>query len=195
MVILNCVTMSLIKSFADDRPAGKRCRGCALEQLSVDEAPPSSAIPARGIDCCCKFNASADHPLSMSLQIRSYITKEGRRKTRQEVLLICFICFWRDRLGICGATLENVAFLCKPDRVNYFIYRDRAYVVSQVLCHDSMRTWEARVLQLSADFGERLKVAFPVSTRWLVHGRCEAALEGVFRGWMSPGKSMCCASL
>src|SRR6266498_976454 len=53
------------------------------------------------------------------------IEKEGRRKTKEEILselkqIPHGVIGW----GYVDASPENVAYLCQPHRVNYFIYRD-----------------------------------------------------------------------
>jgi hypothetical protein len=91
------------------------------------------------------------------------IEKEGRRKTNEEVLrelehIPRGVIGW----GYVEATPENVAFLCQPHRVNYFVYRDpRDMLVSQVFFASDMHEEHAMhdYYKSLPDFGERLKVA------------------------------------
>jgi sulfotransferase 6B1 len=91
------------------------------------------------------------------------IEKEGRRKTNKEVLreleqIPKGVIGW----GYVEATPENVAFLCQPHRINYFIYRDpRDMLVSQVFFASDMHEEHGmhQFYKSLPDFGERLKVA------------------------------------
>lgn len=91
------------------------------------------------------------------------IVKQGRRKTIEEVLadlrrLPSSVIGW----GYVEAAPENVAFLCQPERVNYFIYRDpRDMLVSQVFFATDMNEEHGmhEFYKSLPDFGERLKVA------------------------------------
>jgi sulfotransferase 6B1 len=91
------------------------------------------------------------------------IEKDGRRKTEQEVFkelkqIPQGVIGW----GYVEASPENVAFLCQPHRVNYFIYRDpRDMLVSQVFFATDMNEDHGmhEFYKSLPDFGERLKVA------------------------------------
>jgi hypothetical protein len=91
------------------------------------------------------------------------IEKEGRRKTEAEILnelkrIPRGVIGW----GYVEASPENISFLCKPDRVNYFIYRDpRDMLVSQVFFATDMNEEHGmhEYYKSLPDFGERLKVA------------------------------------
>ncbi len=64
--------------------------------------------------------------------------------------------------GYVEASPENIAFLCQPHRVNYFIYRDpRDMLVSQVFFATDMHEEHGmhQFYKSLPDFGERLKVA------------------------------------
>lgn len=64
--------------------------------------------------------------------------------------------------GYLDATTENTAFLCQPNRVNYFIYRDpRDLLVSQVYFATHMREAHGMHVyyQSLPDFSARLKAA------------------------------------
>jgi hypothetical protein len=91
------------------------------------------------------------------------IEKSGRRKTEVEILnelkrIPRSVIGW----GYVEASPENISFLCKPDRVNYFIYRDpRDMLVSQVFFATDMNEEHGmhEYYKSLPDFGERLKVA------------------------------------
>ena len=91
------------------------------------------------------------------------IEKKGRRKKKEEILgelksIPRGVIGW----GYVEASRENVAFLCQPHRVNYFIYRDpRDMLVSQVFFATDMDEEHGMHTYYTSlpDFGERLKVA------------------------------------
>ncbi len=91
------------------------------------------------------------------------IEKAGRRSANQEVVnelkrIPRGVIGW----GYVEASPENIAFLCQPHRVNYFIYRDpRDMLVSQVFFATDMHEEHGmhRFYKSLPDFGERLKVA------------------------------------
>jgi len=91
------------------------------------------------------------------------IEKEGRRKTEAEILKeLKRIPQGAIGWGYVEASPENISFLCKPDRVNYFIYRDpRDMLVSQVFFATDMNEEHGmhEYYKSLPDFGERLKVA------------------------------------
>jgi sulfotransferase 6B1 len=91
------------------------------------------------------------------------IEKAGRRKSNEEILSD----LKRVPRGVIGwgyvePTAENIAFLCQPNRVNYFIYRDpRDLLVSQVFFATDMHEEHGmhEFYKSLPDLGERLKVA------------------------------------
>lgn len=91
------------------------------------------------------------------------IEKEGRRRTNEEILhdlqrIPQGVIGW----GYVEPSSENVAFLCQPHRVNYFIYRDpRDMLVSQIFFATDMHEDHGMhaFYKSLPDFGERLKVA------------------------------------
>lgn len=91
------------------------------------------------------------------------IEKEGRRRTNEEILhdlqrIPQGVIGW----GYVEPSPENVAFLCQPHRVNYFIYRDpRDMLVSQIFFATDMHEDHGMhaFYKSLPDFGERLKVA------------------------------------
>jgi len=91
------------------------------------------------------------------------ITKAGSRRPQEDILddlrrLPQGVIGW----GYVEATPENVVLLCRPDRVNYFIFRDpRDMLVSQVYFATEMHEEHGMhaYYQGLPDFGERLKVS------------------------------------
>ena len=91
------------------------------------------------------------------------IEKAGRRKSNDEILndlkrVPRGVIGW----GYVEATPENIAYLCQPNRVNYFIYRDpRDMLVSQVFFATDMHEEHGmhEFYKSLPDLGERLKVA------------------------------------
>lgn len=91
------------------------------------------------------------------------ITKDGKRKTEADVLkelksIPRGVIGW----GYVEPSPQNVSFLCGPDRVNYFIYRDpRDLLVSQVFFATDMNEEHGmhEYYKSLPDFGQRLKVA------------------------------------
>jgi len=93
--------------------------------------------------------------------------------------------------GYVEASPENVAVLCQPGRVNYFIYRDpRDLLVSQVFfatdMHDEHGMHE--FYKSLPDFGERLKVAITgIDRDGLKMVSVKGRYEGVFEWLEQPG--------
>jgi hypothetical protein len=91
------------------------------------------------------------------------IRKEGERRSINDVAVDLRsvprgVIGW----GYVEASPENVAILCQPNRVNYFIYRDpRDMLVSQVFFATDMHEEHGMhaFYKSLPDFGERLKVA------------------------------------
>lgn len=123
------------------------------------------------------------------------IEKEGRRKKKEEILnelkqIPRGVIGW----GYVEASPENVAFLCQPDRVNYFIYRDpRDMLVSQVYFATDMHEEHGmhEYYNLLPGFGERLKVAITGIDRDGLHMvSVRQRYEGVFQ-WLEQKNVMC----
>ena len=123
------------------------------------------------------------------------IRPDGGRWTADDILA----ALKRIKSGVIGwgyldATSENTAFLCQPDRVNYFIYRDpRDLLVSQVYFATEMREEHGMhaYYQSLPDFSARLKAAI---TGVNVEGaHMVSVLEryaGVFK-WLDQPSVMC----
>ena len=123
------------------------------------------------------------------------ITKDGRRKTKEEILgelkrVPRGVIGW----GYVEASPENVAFLCQPNRVNYFIYRDpRDLLISQVFFATDMQEEHGMhaFYKSLPDFDERLKVAITgIDRDGLYMVNVKKRYEGVFQ-WLEQNYVMC----
>ncbi|HTP00373.1 MAG TPA: hypothetical protein VMJ64_03300, partial [Anaerolineales bacterium] len=119
---------------------GKRLQAMwRWKRLSFGEAPAifGNSKPKSGSHLLLQVLAGFTHIMPYAYvaadPVRT-ITKDGRRKSNQEVLgelesIPEGVIGW----GYVEASPENTVFLCKPERVNYFVYRDpRDMLVSQV---------------------------------------------------------------
>jgi hypothetical protein len=90
------------------------------------------------------------------------ITKNGRRKTKEEILgelkhIPNGVIGW----GYVEPSAENVSFLCQSHRVNYFIYRDpRDMLISQIFFATDMHEEHGMHTFYNSlpDFGEGYKI-------------------------------------
>src|SRR5215470_12091262 len=113
------------------RPAGKTAQAILRwRRLSFQEAPPmfGNSKPKSGSHLLLQilngFTQIMPYKYVEAEPVRT-ITKEGRRKTEEEVLEE----LERSPRGVIGwgyvePSPKNVEFLCNTYRVNYFIYRD-----------------------------------------------------------------------
>jgi hypothetical protein len=138
------------------------------KRLSFDQAPPifGNSKPKSGSHLLLQilngFTQIMPYKYVAADPVRT-ITKKGRRKSDEEVLnelkhIPGGVIGW----GYVEATPQNIAFLCQPHRVNYFIYRDpRDMLVSQVFFATDMNEEHGMhdFYKSLPDFGERLKVA------------------------------------
>ena len=96
--------------------------------------------------------------------------------------------------GYVEASPENLAVLCQPGRVNYFIYRDpRDMLISQVYFASDMREEHGMhaFYKSLPDFGERLKVAITgIDRDGLRMVSVKQRYEGVFQ-WLEQLGVMC----
>ena len=138
------------------------------KRFSFDEAPPifGNSKPKSGSHLLLQilngFTRIMPYKYVEADPLRT-IEKNGRRKTEQEVLdgltqIPKGVIGW----GYVEASPQNVAFLCQPHRVNYFIYRDpRDMLVSQVFFATDMNEEHGmhEYYKSLPDVGARLKVA------------------------------------
>ena len=96
--------------------------------------------------------------------------------------------------GYLDATPENLIFLCQPERVNYFIYRDpRDMLVSHVFYASDMHEGHGlhEYYQTLSDFDERLKVAITgIDRDGLFMVNVQKRYEGVFQ-WLDQASVQC----
>ena len=183
------------------RPAGKSLQAMARwKRLSFDEAPPvfGNSKPKSGSHLLLQI-------LNGFTQIMPYryvdadpvrtIEKDGGRRTVDDVLADLKavprgVIGW----GYVEATPENIAFLCRPERVNYFIYRDpRDMLVSQVFFATDMHEEHGmhEYYQSLPDFGERLKAAITgIDRDGLYMVSVKQRYEGVFQ-WLEQKHVLC----
>src|SRR5215208_6279980 len=150
------------------RPAGKTAQAIARwKRLSFD-APPmfGNSKPKSGshllLQILSGFTQIMPYKYVAADPVRT-IEKGRRRKTEEKVVaelkrIPDGVIGW----GYVEASPENVAFLCQPQRVNYFIYRDpRDVLISQVFFATDMNEEHGMhaFYRSLPGFGERLKVA------------------------------------
>jgi sulfotransferase 6B1 len=138
------------------------------KRLSFNDAPPlfGNSKPKSGSHLLLQllngFTQIMPYKYVEADPVRT-IEKAGRRKSDEEVLgelkrVPRAVIGW----GYVEATPKNIAFLCQPHRVNYFIYRDpRDMLISQVFFATDMHEEHGmhEFYKSLPDVGERLKVA------------------------------------
>ena len=138
------------------------------KRLSFGDAPPifGNAKPKSGSHLLLQilngFTQLMPYAYVEADPIRT-ITHSGRRREQSEIMAD----LGRVPRGVIGwgylePSAANVEFLCRPGRVNYFIYRDpRDLPVSQVYFATDMQEEHGMHAHYKSlpDFGERLKVA------------------------------------
>ena len=183
------------------RPAGKTLQAIIRwRRFGFGEAPPifGNAKPKSGSHLLLQILDGLTRIMPYAYvaaePVRT-IAREGRRKTEEEILaelngIPRGVIGW----GYVEATPENVAFLCQPDRVNYFIYRDpRDMLVSQVFFATDMHEEHGMhaYYQSLPDFRERLKVAITgIDREGLKMVSVKQRYEGVFE-WLEQPSVMC----
>lgn len=183
------------------RPAGKTLQAMARwKRISFNDAPPifGNSKPKSGSHLLLQilngFTQIMPYKYVAADPIRT-IEKEGRRKAKEEILgelksIPRGVIGW----GYVEATEENVAFLCQPGRVNYFMYRDpRDMLVSQVFFATDMHEEHGMHDYYNSlpDFGERLKVAITGIDRDELHMvSVKQRYDGVFQ-WLEQKNVMC----
>jgi hypothetical protein len=170
------------------------------KRLSFDEAPPifGNSKPKSGSHLLLQvlngFTRIMPYRYVDADPVRT-IRRDGGRRTEDEVLTDLKavppgVIGW----GYVEATPENVAFLCRPERANYFIYRDpRDMLVSQVFFATDMHEEHGmhEYYRSLPDFGERLKTAITGIDRDGLHMvSVKQRYEGVFQ-WLQQKHVMC----
>lgn len=183
------------------RPAGKTLQAAARwKRLSFNNAPPifGNSKPKSGSHLLLQilngFTQIMPYRYVEADPIRT-IEKQGRRKNKEEILnelkrIPQGVIGW----GYVEASAENVAFLCQPNRVNYFIHRDpRDMLVSQVFFATNMHEEHGMHEYYNSlpDFGERLKVAITgIDRDGLYMVSVKQRYEGVSQ-WLEQENVMC----
>ena len=183
------------------RPVGKTAQAVLRwKRFSFDEAPPifGNSKPKSGSHLLLQI-------LNGLTRIMPYryvdadpvrtIKKDGGRRTDSEVIenLRCIpevVIGW----GYIEANPVNVQYLCQPDRVNYFIFRDpRDMLVSQVFFATDMHEEHGMHAYYNSlpDIGARLKVAITgIDRDGLYMVNVKQRYEGVFQ-WLEQKNVMC----
>ena len=183
------------------RPAGKTALAILRwKRFSFNNAPPifGNSKPKSGSHLLLQVLAGlckvAPYKYTAAEPVRT-IEKEGKRKGKDEILrelkhIPQGVIGW----GYVEATPENVAFLCQPGRVNYFVYRDpRDLLVSQVFFATNMYEDHGMhgFYKSLPDVGARLKVAITgINQNGLHMVSVKQRYEGVFQ-WLEQKQVMC----
>jgi hypothetical protein len=183
------------------RPAGKTLQAMMRwKRLSFHDSPPifGNSKPKSGSHLLLQVLAGmcqiAPYKYVEAEPVRT-LTKEGIRKTKEELLrelkrIPRGVIGW----GYVEASPENVAFLCQPGRVNYFVYRDpRDLLVSQVFFATDMYEDHGMHAYYNSlpDFDERLKVAIRgIERDGLRMVSVKQRYEGVFQ-WLEQRNVLC----
>lgn len=183
------------------RPAGKTLEAVARwKRLSFAEAPPifGNAKPKSGSHLLLQvlggFCRVAPYAYVRAEPVRT-VKKDGGRRAEGEILAD----LGHIRRGVVGwgylePTPANLAFLCRPGRVNYFIYRDpRDMLVSQVFFATDMHEEHGmhEYYKSLPDFDARLKVAITgIDRDGLYMVGVKQRYESVF-GWLERKDVMC----
>jgi sulfotransferase 6B1 len=183
------------------RPSAKYIQAALRwKRLTFNESPPifANAKPKSGshllLQIMSGFCQIAPYAYVATDPIRT-IRANGGRRTVDRILadlrgVPTGVISW----GYVDATPENVAFLCQPERVNYFIYRDpRDMLVSHVFFATDMHEGHGMhaYYQSLPDFNERLKVAITgINQEGLHMVSVHQRYEGVFQ-WLAQPAAMC----
>lgn len=183
------------------RPAAKTAQAMLRwKRLSFDEAPPlfGNSKPKSGshllVQVLAGFTRIMPYAYVAGDPVRA-ITKKGRRRTEQEILadlrgIPNGVIGW----GYVEASPANVAHLCRPGRLNYFIYRDpRDLLVSQV--HYATDMYDEHGMhafyQSLPDFAARLSAAITgVDRDGAKMVSVRQRYEGVFE-WLAQPEVLC----
>jgi sulfotransferase 6B1 len=183
------------------RPTAKYAQAILRwKKLTFDAAPPifANAKPKSGshllLQIMSGFCQIAPYAYVTTDPVRTIRTDGGRRRADDILADLRHIPRGVIGWGYVDATPENVAFLCQPERVNYFIYRDpRDMLVSHVFFATDMHEGHGMhaYYQSLPDFNERLKVAITGIDRDGLHMvSVRQRYEGVFQ-WLAQPAAMC----
>jgi len=183
------------------RPAGKTAQAILRwKRFSFNDAPPifGNSKPKSGSHLLLQilngFTQIMPYRYVDADPIRT-IKKDGGRRTMDSVAADLRnvpqgVIGW----GYVEAAAENVAVLCQPNRVNYFIYRDpRDMLVSQVFFATDMHEEHGMhdYYKSLPDFSARLNVAITgIDRDGLKMVSVKQRYEGVFQ-WLEQKNVMC----
>jgi hypothetical protein len=183
------------------RPIGKTAQSILRwRRFSFNDAPPvfGNSKPKSGSHLLLQilngFTQIMPYQYVEAEPIRT-IKKNGGRRTEDEVAADLRnvpqgVIGW----GYVEASPENVAVLCQPNRVNYFMYRDpRDMLVSQVFFATDMHEEHGMHEYYNSlpDFGARLNVAITgIDRDGLYMVGVKKRYEGVFQ-WLEQKYVMC----
>jgi hypothetical protein len=183
------------------RPVGKTTQAILRwKRFSFNEAPPifGNSKPKSGSHLLLQIlnglTIISPYRYVDAEPIRT-IKKDGGRRTADDILadlkhIPNGVIGW----GYVEASPENISFLCQPDRVNYFIYRDpRDMLVSQVFFATDMHEEHGMHTYYNSlpDFGARLNVAITgIDRDGLYMVSVKQRYESVFQ-WLEQKHVMC----
>lgn len=183
------------------RPAGKTVQATLhWKRFSFNDAPPifGNSKPKSGSHLLLQilggFTQIMPYRYVDADPIRT-IKQDGGRRTADEILAdLCAVPQGVISWGYLEATKENVSYLTKAGRVNYFIYRDpRDMLVSQVFFATDMHEEHGMHAYYNSlpDFGARLNVAITgIDRDGLKMVSVKQRYEGVFQ-WLEQKHVMC----
>jgi hypothetical protein len=183
------------------RPAGKTAQAIfRWKRFSFNDAPPifGNSKPKSGSHLLLQvlngFTQIMPYRYVDAEPIRT-IKKDGGRRTADSIAVSLRavpsgVIGW----GYVEASPENVAVLCQPSRVNYFMYRDpRDMLVSQVFFATDMHGEHGMhdYYKSLPDFGARLNVAITgIDKDGLKMVSVKQRYDGVFQ-WLEQKNVMC----
>jgi hypothetical protein len=183
------------------RPYGKTAQAIfRWRRFSFNDAPPvfGNSKPKSGSHLLLQilngFTQIMPYKYVEADPIRTVKKNGGRRDTNAIVADLKSIPQGVIGWGYVDATPENVAVLCLPNRVNYFIYRDpRDMLVSQVFFATDMHEEHGmhEYYKSLPDFGARLNVAITgIDKDGLKMVSVKERYNGVFQ-WLEQKHVMC----
>ena len=183
------------------RPAGKTAQAILRwKRFSFNDVPPifGNSKPKSGSHLLLQvlngFTQIMPYKYVEAEPIRTVRAEGGRRKADEIESDLRQVPQSVIGWGYVDASPENVAVLCQPNRVNYFIYRDpRDMLVSQVFFATDMHEEHGMHVYYKSlpDFGARLNVAITgIERDGLKMVNVKQRYEGVFH-WLEQKRVMC----
>ncbi len=170
------------------------------KRLGFGEAPPifGNAKPKSGSHLLTQilsgFCRLAPYAYVEAEPVRTVKTSGGRFSQEQVLEQLKRLPPGVIGWGYVDATPPNLAFLCQPGRVNYFIYRDpRDMLISHIFFATEMHEGHGmhEYYQTLSNFDERLKVAITgIDRDGLYMVNVKQRYEGVFQ-WLAQPAALC----